>query len=287
LKKTPQFRSWQWAILLTLLIVLNMVILGGLYVLVTTYRQWTDPGVVASEPTVPPGSTPTATQRPTFTPTNTPEVWPTATATRTPTITPSPTVTWTPLPTRTAEATRTPRAGDGSASPVSVPAQDMTTAANSADVAHLIPDEEGNSVSDQMETEVPRTTSTPTPVSMATSQVMAAVARAALVTGSDQSLALSSISSSSPEVHLSWVAASPMKTYRVYSDMGSGYGVYVFQIETEDTSLLQRKARSGYRYAYQIESIDLAGTVSRTQALVVAGGQPLEIMVGESLSPSP
>ena len=288
MKQLPDFKSWQWAVLLTLLIVLNLVIIGGLFVLVTTYNQWTDPSYLASEPTVPSGSTPTATQRPTFTPTHTPEVWPTATATRTPTITPPPTVTWTPLPTRTPEATRTPRSTRTVVSTATEQVGDADTPTSTLVIQRTSTQTSGTAaVSDRVETQGPMPTSTATVAPVPTTQVMAAVARAAMVTGNEQASTMSSLNFPSTEVQLSWEPMSAATTYRIYSDMGTGYGVYVFQVETAETRLVQRLARPGYRYAYQIEGIGASGVASRGQVSVVAGVQQVEIVIGVSPTPTP
>jgi hypothetical protein len=50
----PDFKPWQWATLIALLVALNIVIIGGLIVVIATYDLWTSPGHLAAEPTVPP-----------------------------------------------------------------------------------------------------------------------------------------------------------------------------------------------------------------------------------------
>jgi hypothetical protein len=60
-------------------------------------------------------------------------------------------------------------------------------------------------------------------------------------------------------VSLSWEEASDADGYRVYSDMGTGYGVYLFKAETEQPTLTDIGLRAGSRYQYRVGSITPTG----------------------------
>jgi hypothetical protein len=60
-------------------------------------------------------------------------------------------------------------------------------------------------------------------------------------------------------VSLSWEPANNTDGYRVYSDMGTGYGVYVLKAETEQPALTDTSLRAGSRYQYRVGSITPTG----------------------------
>ena len=39
----PDFKPWQWATLIALLIAVNLVVIGGLVIVIATYDLWTNP----------------------------------------------------------------------------------------------------------------------------------------------------------------------------------------------------------------------------------------------------
>jgi hypothetical protein len=353
----PDFKPWQWATLIGLLIAVNIVVVGGLVLVIATYDLWTNPAYLASEPTVPPWATPTATQRPTFTLTYTPETWPTATVTRTPTSTPSPTATWTPLPTRTPWWTETPTSDrpptdtptpsstpapisstntptltpppsatytlmpptntstpTASASPTpthtrtptftpmpqATPTKTPTPAFTASPTSTPLPAQTSTPrrqpsatvtsspspthtprplpTSTYTPTTTPSPTRTPSPTSSSTATATLSPSSTPTATASPSptptvSDTASPASESRPaetallagnDISLSWKPLAEAIVYRVYSDMGTGYGVYVYKSETIDHQLTNTHLRPGQRYQYRV------GAVTPTGETVVA-----------------
>jgi hypothetical protein len=60
-------------------------------------------------------------------------------------------------------------------------------------------------------------------------------------------------------VSLSWEPSNDTNGYRVYSDMGTGYGVYLFKAETEQPTWTDTSLRAGSRYQYRVGSITPTG----------------------------
>ena len=53
-------------------------------------------------------------------------------------------------------------------------------------------------------------------------------------------------------IALSWPEASRQADYRVYSDMGSGFGVYVYKARTDQPTYIDKLLRSGRAYSYRL-----------------------------------
>ena len=77
-------------------------------------------------------------------------------------------------------------------------------------------------------------------------------------------------------INLSWEPVSEASAYRIYSDMGTGYGVYVYKVETTGHNLTDTNLRSGLRYQYRIGAITLTGEVTTawSQAVTTYSPQP-------------
>jgi hypothetical protein len=351
----PDFKPWQWATLITLLVALNIVVIGGLITVIVTYDLWANPGYLAAEPTVPAWATPTATQRPTFTSTPTPQTWPTATPTRTPTHTPPPTPTWTPLPTRTPWPTHTPTSyRPPTGTPTSTPTR--TRVPTRTPLPTLTPTPQVTFTSTPQptftwtptSTHTPFPTSTPLPTSTQTRQVQSSptltsspAIAASLATATPSatlrpspspthtpsptmtytpapspsstrtptpspsptatpspspSPTATSIPSPTPtatgtplpvtdahsikatsltgnSVSLSWEPIPDAAAYRVYSDMGTGYGVYLLKAETRQHELTDTSLRAGVRYQYRVGSVTSAGEMAIAWIDAVTPGQ--------------
>jgi hypothetical protein len=60
-------------------------------------------------------------------------------------------------------------------------------------------------------------------------------------------------------VSLSWKPVADAVAYRVYSDMGTGYGIHLFKAETESHELTDTGLRSGLSYHYRVACVTSAG----------------------------
>jgi hypothetical protein len=370
----PNFKPWQWATLITLLVALNIVVIGGLAIVIVTYDLWANPAYLAAEPTIPPWATPTATQRPTFTPTFTPEVWPTATPTRTPTHAPPPTPTWTPLPTRTPWPTDTPTPyrpptdtptptptrtrvptrtplptftptpqltftwtptpyhpptvtptftdtpiptltprpivtpiptlqpspkptdvsviagsrvaatpGDTpgpSPSPTRTPSATMTyTLTPSPSPTHTpMP----SPSSTNTPTALPSPTPTPTPIPSPTATSSSAADTSVVTLGVHP---MEAIPLADNSISLSWKTVADAIAYRIYSDMGTGYGVYLFKTETKQLTLTDTSLRPASRYQYRVRAVTPSGEVAAAWASAVTLGRAPVASAGDVSAP--
>ncbi|MCB0167353.1 MAG: FxLYD domain-containing protein [Anaerolineae bacterium] len=192
---------------------------------------WTSTSTPTSPPTATPTklSTATATKTPTDAPsptdTSTLPVTrqPSSTATRTATLTPFPTATftWTPEPTTTPSPTPT-----ASLTPTAVPSPTATkpviisqaTAIAAADV------------------------STADELTLDTTQFSRAAENAVEITPlTNRSIALT------------WTSpANDKGPYRLYSDMGTGYGVYIYKADVNEPSFIDSLLRPSFSYHYRV-----------------------------------
>ncbi len=190
-----------------------------------------------------PTATATRTPRPTATPTATatrtprPTATPTATATRTPrpTHTPTATATRTPRPTATpiATATRTPR-------PTATP---TATATRTPRPTHT---------PTATATRTPRPTATPTatpPAGNTARRVNSPLPPA------EVAVTVSSAPDGQPRLLLDGVTG----TTRIFSDMGTGFGVFIFQGETDRETFVDAAAPFGAPVVYRVENNSIAG----------------------------
>ena len=61
------------------------------------------------------------------------------------------------------------------------------------------------------------------------------------------------------DISLTWEPLTDADAYRIYSDMGTGYGVYVYKAETTGHELNDTKLRSGLRYRYRVDAVTSSG----------------------------
>jgi hypothetical protein len=58
-------------------------------------------------------------------------------------------------------------------------------------------------------------------------------------------------------VALSWAASQPAYPYRIYSDMGGGYGLYVYKAQTTQPLFVDEMLRPGISYTYWVTRLGL------------------------------
>jgi len=73
-------------------------------------------------------------------------------------------------------------------------------------------------------------------------------------------------------ISLSWAAVPEARLYRVYSDMGTGYGVYIFKAETDENRLMETGLQSGLAYRYRIGAVTSAGEMVVAYAAATTPG---------------
>jgi hypothetical protein len=66
-------------------------------------------------------------------------------------------------------------------------------------------------------------------------------------------------------VALSWALANQAGPYRIFSDMGTGYGVFVYKGETDQPAFVDKLLRAGLSYRYQITGQPASQTVVLAQ----------------------
>ncbi len=180
------------------------------------------------KPTQPPPPTNTAT--PTPSPTGTP----TTTSTHTPTNTPSPTYTATPTSTATPtpQPTRTPRP---SATPTRTPSRTATPTPQLTATATATPVKQN--VTPIAVAALPDTDNTP----VQPEQVPASAA-----------IPVNAVSLTNGSIALNWDVVDPAGPYRIYSDMGTGYGVYIYKTHAVQPAFVDEMLRPGMGYSYRI-----------------------------------
>jgi hypothetical protein len=91
-------------------------------------------------------------------------------------------------------------------------------------------------------------------------------------------------------IGLKWEAVAQATRYRVYSDMGTGYGVYIFKTETDRPELTDTVLQPGLRYAYRIQAATPEGVTTiawaqvETPADTRAGQETLALSGGSGVS---
>jgi len=268
-----EIKRRHWMALIGLLAVLNLVVLAGLVMLVIGFVPWhaVGRGTLRSAS---PWATARATLRPTFTPTATPAVWPVNTAPRLATTVAWPSATWTP------PASRTPwpaaaKEDDPDVTPT--PVQPTRT---------------------RVPTRTPRAANTwlnePHPQGQPAGQVTLNTTWSA---SSEQAVAQPTCNAPTDgrpcggwetlpadrKVTLSWRPVAKSVAYRIYSDMGTGYGVYVFKAETEQTAFSDSQLRAGWRYDYRVQPVVRTG---KKQLISLARSQWVAIIAIMSNQPA-
>ena len=248
--------------------------------------------------TASPTSTPTTSATNTVTPKPTSTATSTATATATQTHTPSPTATPSATNTATATATFTP-SPTATASPSATPTQTQTpkpsaTAVDTesptpAGTASPLPSPTATATATETATRIPTVTPTPTPTPTSTSTATAsptltptntpeppptntatATATATIVAtikAQTSALQVQANPLANDTIRLRWQNSGPAQTYRVYSDMGTGFGIYIFRGKVESSEFVDRGLRSGRDYAYRVET---AGDMANLRGYVAA-----------------
>jgi hypothetical protein len=89
-------------------------------------------------------------------------------------------------------------------------------------------------------------------------------------------------------IALSWQPAPNPSPYRLYSDMGSGFGVYVFKAQTADSTFIDHTLRPGNTYNYRITQLDGQTEAGFSQAAAATFGSVIPVidLLGSLASPA-
>ncbi len=82
-------------------------------------------------------------------------------------------------------------------------------------------------------------------------------------------------------IGLAWQAVAGATTYRIYSDMGTGYGVYLFKAESDRPALTDENLLPGLRYNYRVGAVSRAGETMVANAAGLTTGRALMASSGE------
>ena len=80
-------------------------------------------------------------------------------------------------------------------------------------------------------------------------------------------------------IGLSWESVAGAITYRIYSDMGTGYGVYIFKAETGQHELADVSLRAGLSYRYRVGVVMPEGEATVARATALTTGRALTASV--------
>jgi hypothetical protein len=229
-------------------------------------------------PTATPMSTPTYTPSSTSTPTNTPR--PTATSTNTPRPTATPTNTPHPTATPMAMPSNTPRpSATPTATLTNTPQPTPTPTATSTNTPRSTPT--------ATFTLTPRPTHTNTPLPTSTTilsrQASTPIAVASSSLSADRpvqpdqaptrALKIEAIPLTNGSIALSWEPVDKALQYRIYSDMGSGYGVYIYKTHTSiQPAFVDEMLRPGMTYSYRITHLEAGQEIVLAQAKAATFG---------------
>ena len=243
-------------------------------------------------PTASPTHTATPTPRPTATPTNT------ATHTPTPTATPTNTATHTPSPTAppTHTATHTPRP---TATPTSTATDTPQPTATPTNTASYTPSPTATPTSTHTPRpaatpEIAAATNNPGPWSGGRPSTPLAVAASLLNSNSNPAQPIrpdqaptslvDAIPLTNGSIALSWPPVDRISHYRIYSDMGSGYGVYIYKAQTLQPAFVDNMLRPGRIYSYQVTRLTAGREAALAQAKLATFGNEV---VGGDIEPNP
>lgn len=227
-----------------------------------------------STPTEMPTATPTKTNTPRPTPTSTSTPTYTATPTGTPTSTPQPTPTPTKTSTATPTKTDTPRpTSTGTFTPVPTKTNTPKLTATSTGISTVTPRSSSTFTATSTATSrtilTPTTTSAPAVTSLRPAMPVAIAALpvhdiglssnspSTPLTQPDQSPArlaaeVDAIALTNASIALNWAGIENTQQYRIYSDMGSGYGVFIYEAATSQPTFIDEMLRPGMAYSYRI-----------------------------------
>ncbi|GAB4411685.1 MAG: hypothetical protein Fur0044_05780 [Anaerolineae bacterium] len=267
----------------------------------------------SATPTRRPTATPTATNtaRPTATPTLTPLPTATATPTPPPTASPTSTSTSTPLPTATPQPTFTPtRKPTQTPTPAAQAQVKLTqTPTPSTKPSPTPTPKPSNSPTFQpsnLPTSPPSTpTSRPTrpsatrPTPAPTPLVVAAALKSNVVNPEVEAPAprlaqpepalantadlVDAIPLTNASIALSWAPTDKTARYRIYSDMGSGYGVYIHKADVSEPAFVDKMLRPGLAYRYRVTRLESHREVvlAQTVAATLGGQAPLDNLLNQ------
>jgi hypothetical protein len=86
-------------------------------------------------------------------------------------------------------------------------------------------------------------------------------------------------------VSLAWKTVANANAYRIYGDMGTGYGVYLFKAETKQPTLTDTSLRPASRYQYRVRALTPAGEVAAAWASAVTLGRAPAASRGDTSVP--
>ncbi len=84
-------------------------------------------------------------------------------------------------------------------------------------------------------------------------------------------------------VKLSWEPVQQAKGYRLYSDMGSGFGVYVLKAETKETSYIDTHLRPAAIYRYRVVALIHDEEMLLADQKVTTPPQPVMARIGNRM----
>jgi hypothetical protein len=82
-------------------------------------------------------------------------------------------------------------------------------------------------------------------------------------------------------IGLAWQPVAGVTTYRIYSDMGTGYGVYLFKAEADQPALTDVNLLPGLRYTYRVGAVSRAGETMVAHAAALTSGRASAASSGE------
>jgi hypothetical protein len=86
-------------------------------------------------------------------------------------------------------------------------------------------------------------------------------------------------------ISLSWKTVADAIAYRIYSDMGTGYGVYLFKTETRQPTLTDTGLRPASRYQYRVRAVMSSGEVATAWDSAVTLGRAPVASTGDASAP--
>ncbi len=113
----------------------------------------------------------------------------------------------------------------------------------------------------------------PSPTLRPTRRATSTPAAVALVPSASEGQPLEATSLSDYSIGLAWQPVASATTYRVYSDMGTGYGVYLFKAEANRPTLTDVNLIPGLRYNYRVGAVSRAGETMVANATALTSGR--------------
>jgi hypothetical protein len=84
-------------------------------------------------------------------------------------------------------------------------------------------------------------------------------------------------------IALSWTPTGKTAQYRIYSDMGSGYGVYIHKADVSEPAFVDKTLRPGLAYRYRVTRLESHREVvlAQTVAATLGGQTPLDNLLNQ------